>query len=37
MRDVLFVLVVVAFFALAAVFVRACEAIVGRDLEERDE
>ena len=30
MRDIVFVAVVVAFFLLAALFVRACEAIVGR-------
>ena len=29
MRDVVFVLVVVAFFAVAAVFVRACDVLVG--------
>jgi hypothetical protein len=28
-RDILFIGVVVAFFILAALFVRACEAIVG--------
>ena len=33
MRDVLFVLVVIAFFALAALFVRACDALVGPDEE----
>jgi hypothetical protein len=32
--DVLFVLVVVAFFALAALFVRGCEMLVGSDEEE---
>jgi hypothetical protein len=36
-RDVLFVLVVVAFFALAVVFVHACEALVGREREEGGE
>jgi hypothetical protein len=29
MRDVVFIAVVIAFFLLAALFVRACEAIVG--------
>jgi hypothetical protein len=29
MRDVVFIVVVIAFFLLAALFVRACEAIVG--------
>jgi len=33
MRDVVFVLVVIAFFAVAAVFVRACDALVGPDEE----
>jgi len=28
-RDVIFVLVVIAFFAVAAVFVRACDALVA--------
>ncbi len=37
MRDVLFVAVVIAFFALAALFVRACEAIVGPTHEPVDE
>jgi hypothetical protein len=32
MGDVIFVAVMVAFFALAAVYVRACERIVGRDV-----
>jgi hypothetical protein len=32
MGDVIFVAVIVAFFALAAVYVRACERIVGRDV-----
>jgi hypothetical protein len=36
-RDVVFVAVVIAFFFLAAVFVRACEAIVGREPEQVDE
>jgi hypothetical protein len=31
--DVLVVAVLVAFFALAVVFVRACERIIGPDLE----
>jgi hypothetical protein len=34
MRDVLFVLVVLAFFATAAVFVAACERIIGRSEDE---
>jgi hypothetical protein len=34
MRDVLFVVVVVAFFAVAASFVAACEGIIGRSDEE---
>jgi hypothetical protein len=29
MKDLVFVAVVIAFFLLAALFVRACEAIVG--------
>ena len=29
MRDIVFIAVVVAFFLLAALFVRACEAIIG--------
>ena len=29
MRDVLFVLVVIGFFALAVLYVRACAAVVG--------
>ena len=37
MRDVIFVLVVVAFFGVAAVFVRACEVLIGPgDGEERE-
>jgi hypothetical protein len=28
-RDIVFIVVVIAFFLLAALFVRACEAIVG--------
>ena len=31
MRDLLFVIVVVAFFALAALFVAGCERFVGRE------
>lgn len=38
MRDVLFVLVVTGFFALAALYVRACAAVVGSTSEaERSE
>ena len=33
MADVLFVAVLIAFFALAAVFVRACDHIIGVELE----
>jgi hypothetical protein len=33
MADVLFLLVFVAFFALAVVFVKACERIIGPDTE----
>jgi hypothetical protein len=36
-RDVVFVALVVAFFLLAAVFVRVCEAIVGPQHEQVDE
>jgi len=36
-RDIVFLLVVVAFFALAVAFVRACEVIVGPDHEGKDE
>lgn len=36
MRDVVFVLVVVAFFAVAAVFVRACDVLVGPGDGERE-
>lgn len=32
MGDVIFVAVIVAFFAVAAVYVRACDRIVGRDV-----
>lgn len=35
MRDVLFVLVVIGFFSLAALYVRACAAVVG-PVSERD-
>jgi hypothetical protein len=31
MADVIFLAVIVAFFALAVAYVRACERIVGRD------
>ncbi len=31
MGDVIFVVVIVAFFAAAATYVRACESIVGAD------
>jgi hypothetical protein len=37
MSDVVFVLVVLAFFALAVGFVRVCEAIVGPAGEEGEE
>ena len=33
MTDLMFLAILVAFFALAAVFVRACEHIIGPDLE----
>ena len=33
MQDVLLVAIMVAFFALCLLFVRACEAIIGRDEE----
>jgi hypothetical protein len=33
MQDVLFIAILVAFFALAGVFVKACERIIGPDLE----
>jgi hypothetical protein len=33
MQDVIFVAMLVAFFALAVVFVKACERIIGPDLE----
>jgi hypothetical protein len=31
MRDVVFVAVVIAFFAIAAAYVRACGVIIGKD------
>jgi hypothetical protein len=31
MADVIYLLVIAAFFALAALFVKACEAIIGPD------
>ncbi len=37
MRDVVFVFIVLIFFALAAAFVRACEAIVGPAHEDGEE
>ena len=33
MSDIVFLAILVAFFAVAAVFVRACERIIGPDLE----
>ena len=33
MSDIVFLAILVTFFALAAVFVRACEHIIGPDLE----
>jgi hypothetical protein len=36
-RDLLFVLVVIGFFALAALFVRGCELLIGSDHEETAE
>ena len=33
MRDVLFLAILVAFFAVAVVFVKACERIIGPDVE----
>ena len=33
MTDVLFLVLIVAFFGLAVVFVRGCERIIGTDLE----
>lgn len=32
MGDVVYLLLIAAFFALAALFVRACEAIIGPDV-----
>lgn len=37
MSDIVFVTVVIAFFLLAALFVRVCEAIVGPTREQADE
>ncbi len=37
MRDVLFVAIVIAFFLLAALFVRVCDAIVGPGEDRGDE
>ena len=37
MRDIVFVAVVVAFFALSALFVRICEAIAGPTVAQVDE
>ena len=37
MRDIVFVAIVIAFFLLAALFVRICEAIVGPTHEQVDE
>ena len=34
MRDIVYILVVIAFFVLAALFVRVCNAIVGVEAEE---
>jgi len=36
-RDIVFLLIVVGFFLLAALFVRACDAIVGPAEEDVDE
>jgi hypothetical protein len=36
MVDLLFLLVVLGFFALAALFVKACDAIVANDGESRE-
>ena len=33
MADILFVAILIAFFALAALFVRACDRIIGVELE----
>lgn len=37
MTDLLFVLVVLAFFALTALFVRGCEILIGSDTQDRPE
>jgi hypothetical protein len=37
MRDIVFLAIVIAFFFLAALFVRACEAIVGPANDQVDE
>jgi hypothetical protein len=37
MRDIIYIFVLIAFFALAALFVRACTAIVGSEAEEASE
>jgi hypothetical protein len=37
LRDVIFVLLVVAFFTVAAVFVRACDVLVGSGDGEREQ
>ena len=37
MRDIVFIALVIAFFLLAALFVRVCEAIVGPMHEQADE
>ena len=34
MRDIVYILVVIAFFVLAALFVRVCNAIVGVEADE---
>jgi hypothetical protein len=33
MQDVIFILILTAFFALTVVFVKACELIIGPDIE----
>jgi hypothetical protein len=33
MQDLIFVVILTAFFALAVVFVKACERIIGPDIE----
>ncbi|HEV7525730.1 MAG TPA: hypothetical protein VGP92_12245 [Acidimicrobiia bacterium] len=33
MQDVIFIAILVAFFALAVLFVKACELIIGPDVE----